>query len=113
MRTRTIDLLLATVASAAALGLSWPYWRDFSSWPESRVAWAAYFCVGLVLAVNDFHVLIVVARTLFEYDVTEHAEAAAKAGEHGSNAGEAPCAAEPASSAGKRANAALRTRRSA
>src|SRR3546814_6278491 len=81
MRTRTIDLLLATVASAAALGLSWPYWRDFSYWLESRVAWAAYFCVGFVLAVYVFHVFIVVVRTLFEHDAIEHADAAAKSGE--------------------------------
>src|SRR3546814_8888187 len=71
MRTRTIYLLLATVASAAALGLSWPYWRDFSYWPESRVAWAVYFCVGFVLAVYVFHVFIVVVRTLFEHDRSE------------------------------------------
>src|SRR3546814_17004102 len=95
MRTRTIDLLLATVASAAALGLSWPYWRDFSYWPESRVAWAAYFCVGFVLAVYVFHVFIVVVRTLFEHDATENAEAAAKAGAQCSNAGEAPRATAP------------------
>src|SRR3546814_9818346 len=89
MRTRTIDLLLATVDSAAALGLSWPYWRDFSYWHESRVAWAAYFCGGFVLEVYVLHVFIVVVRTLFEHDEIEHAEAGAKEGEQGSNAGAA------------------------
>src|SRR3546814_4680494 len=68
--------------------MSLPYWRDCSYCPESRVAWAAYFCVGFVLAVYVFHVFIVVVRTLFEHDAIEHAEAAAKAGEQGSNAGE-------------------------
>src|SRR3546814_16123522 len=101
MRTRTIDLLLAAVASAAALGLSWPYWRDFSYWPESRVAWAAYFCVGFVLAVYVFHVFIVVVRTLFEHDAIETAEAAANAAEQRHHAGAPPGTAAPASPTGK------------
>src|SRR3546814_19570348 len=104
MRTRTIDLLLATVASAAALGLSWPYWRDFSYWPESRVAWAAYFCVGFVMAVYVFHVFIVVVRPLFEHDSIAPAAAPAQAVEHGRTSGEAPLRAAADSPAGKGTN---------
>ena len=71
MRTRIIDLGLSFFASVAALLLSWPYWRDFEYWPESRLAWLAYFIVGFVLAVYVFQVFIGALRTLFEHDALE------------------------------------------
>src|SRR3546814_14257617 len=89
MRTRTIDLTLSILASTAALLLSWPYWRDFEYWPESRLAWILYFIVGFALAAYVFHVFIVVLRTLFEHDAIEHAEAAQAAG--GAEIGRAAC----------------------
>ena len=79
MRTRTIDLGLSVIGSAAALLLSWPYWRDFEYWAESRAAWQAYMIVGFLLAVYVFYVFIGALRTLFEHDAIEHAEAAAAA----------------------------------
>jgi len=90
MRTRTIDLTLSILASAAALLLSWPYWRDFDYWPESRLAWIIYFIVGFALAVYVFHVFIVVLRTLFEHDAIEHAQAAADAQAQDGDAERAP-----------------------
>ncbi len=45
-----IRLLVAVVASIASVALSWPYWRDFEYWPESRGMWALYFAVGFVLS---------------------------------------------------------------
>ncbi|HRN61166.1 MAG TPA: hypothetical protein PK743_11140 [Luteimonas sp.] len=77
MRTRSIDLGLSVLGSAAALLLSWPYWRDFEYWAESPIAWQVYFVVGFLLAVYVFMVFIRSLRTLFEHDALEHAEAAA------------------------------------
>lgn len=79
MRIRIIDLVVSILASVGALLLSWPYWRDFQYWPESRLAWLIYFVVGFLLAVYVFHVFIGTLRTLFEHDAIEHAEAAAAA----------------------------------
>src|SRR3546814_14769028 len=76
MRTRTIDLTLSILASTAALLLSWPYWRDFEYWPESRLAWILYFIVGFALAAYVFHVFIVFLRPLSATDAFEPAEAA-------------------------------------
>src|SRR3546814_19735897 len=50
MRPRTIDLTLSILASTAALLLSWPYWRAFEYWPDSRLAWILYLIVGFALA---------------------------------------------------------------
>lgn len=76
MRKRTIDLVLSIVASTVALLLSWPYWRDFQYWPESRLLWAVYFVVGFALSVYVFYAFMVAIHTLFEHDALEHAEAA-------------------------------------
>lgn len=76
MRKRTIDLTLSAVASIAALLLSWPYFRDFEYFAESRLAWLAYFVVGFVLAVYVFYAFLQATHTLFEHDALEHAEAA-------------------------------------
>ena len=76
MRKRTIDLILSVIASVAALLLSWPYFRDFEYFAESRLAWFAYFIVGFALAVYVFYAFLQVTHTLFEHDALEHAEAA-------------------------------------
>lgn len=83
MRKRTIDLILSVIASIAALLLSWPYFRDFEYFAESRLAWLAYFVVGFVLAVYVFHAFLQATHTLFEHDALEHAEAAKNAGRGG------------------------------
>lgn len=90
MRTRLVDLFVSIFASAAALLLSWPYWRDFEYWPESRLAWSLYFSVGFLLAVYVFMVFIRSLRTLFEHDAIEHAEAAASAANPDVVTGDAP-----------------------
>lgn len=76
MRVRVIDFFLSIAGSAVALLLSWPFWRDFEYWPESRVAWLAYFVAGFMLAVYVFYVFMGALRTLFEHDALEHAERA-------------------------------------
>jgi len=76
MRLRTIDLGLSVIASIAAILLSWPYWRDFSYWAESPIAWKVYFSVGFLLAVYVFYIFIGSLRTLFEHDEIERADAA-------------------------------------
>lgn len=76
MRKRTIDLTLSVIAGIAALLLSWPYFRDFEYFAESRLAWLAYFVVGFVLAIYVFYAFLQVTHTLFEHDALEHAEAA-------------------------------------
>lgn len=75
MRNRTIDLVLSIVASSVALLLSWPYWRDFGYWPESRLLWIVYFVVGFALAVYVFYAFLGATHTLFEHDALERAEA--------------------------------------
>ena len=66
-----IRMALAVIASAASLALSWPYWRDFQYWPESRAMWLAYFAVGFVLAVYVFYAFLDSLGTLFEHDALE------------------------------------------
>lgn len=66
-----IRLSLAILASAASLALSWPYWRDFGYWAESRTMWLVYFAVGFVLAVYVFHAFFDSLGTLFEHDALE------------------------------------------
>ena len=79
MRIRIIDLSLSVVASAAAMALSWPYFRSFGFWAESRGMWWLYFAAGFVLAVYVFYVFLGALATLFAHDALEHAEAEAKA----------------------------------
>ncbi len=68
MAQRTIDLVISALASLLSVLLSWPYWRDFEYWPESRAMWTLYFVVGFVLAVYVFYVFIGSLRTLFQHD---------------------------------------------
>lgn len=75
MVQRTIDIVLAVLASAAAFLLSWPYWRTFGYWAESQRMWTIYFVAGFVLAVYVFYVYLGCLRTLFEHDALEHAAA--------------------------------------
>lgn len=76
MRKRTIDLVLSVIAGAAALLLSWPYFRNFEYFAESRQAWLAYSVIGFALAVYVFYAFLQVTHTLFEHDALEHAQAA-------------------------------------
>lgn len=72
MTQRSTDLLISIVASAVSLLLSWPFWRDFEYWPESPLAWYAYFAAGFVLAVYVFQVFITSLRELFEHEAPGH-----------------------------------------
>ncbi len=71
---RIIRLSIAVFASGASMALSWPYWRDFEYWPESRAMWLAYFALGFVLAVYVFYAFLDSLGTLFEHDALEKAE---------------------------------------
>lgn len=73
---RIIRLSIAVLASGASLALSWPYWRDFEYWPESRAMWLAYFVLGFILAVYVFYAFLDSLGTLFEHDALERAEKA-------------------------------------
>lgn len=73
---RIIRLSIAVLASGVSLALSWPYWRDFEYWPESRAMWLAYFALGFVLAVYVFYAFLDSLGTLFEHDALERAEKA-------------------------------------
>lgn len=68
MSQRTIDLILSGLASAAALLLSWPYFRDFGSLAESRAAWIAYFVIGYALAVYVFYAFLHNLHELFAHE---------------------------------------------
>lgn len=68
---RVIRFWIAIFASGVSLALSWPYWRDFEYWPESRAMWLGYFAVGFALAVFVFYVFLDVLGTLFEHDEIE------------------------------------------
>ncbi|MCC7058848.1 MAG: hypothetical protein IT508_01305 [Burkholderiaceae bacterium] len=72
MTQRSMDLLISLLASAVSLLLSWPYWRDFEYWPESRAAWWVYFILGFVLAVYVFRAFITSLRELFEHEGPGH-----------------------------------------
>lgn len=76
MVQRITDLTIAVLASIISLLLSWPYFRNFEYWPESRLMWWIYFVVGFLLAVYVFYVFINSTRTLFLHDSLEHAAAA-------------------------------------
>lgn len=64
---------VAVCASALSLALSWPYWRDFEYWAESRVMWLAYFSLGFILAVYVFYAFLGRLGTLFEHDALDRA----------------------------------------
>lgn len=68
---RAIRIVVAILASVLSMALSWPYWRDFEYWPESRGMWALYFAVGFVLAVYVFYVFFDCVATLFVHDAAE------------------------------------------
>lgn len=70
---RIVRLGIAIIASAVSLALSWPYWRDFGYWPESRRLWIVYFALGFLLAVYVFDAFLGRLRTLFEHDELERA----------------------------------------
>lgn len=71
---RIIRLSVAILASGASMALSWPYWRDFEYWPESRAMWLVYFALGFVLAVYVFYAFLDSLSTLFEHDALERAK---------------------------------------
>lgn len=73
MAQRVTDLILSVLATAIAFGLSWPFWRTFHYWAESRVAWWVYFAVGFVLAVYVFYVFLRAVHTLFRHDALARA----------------------------------------
>lgn len=68
MTQKAIDVVLSVVAGAVSFGLSWPFWRDFEFWAESRWMWWIYFVLGFGLAVYVFYVFIAVTRMLFLHD---------------------------------------------
>lgn len=63
-----IDVALAVTGGVVAFFLSWPFWRDFGYWAESRVMWWVYFLVGYMLAVYTFFIFLRCLRTLFLHD---------------------------------------------
>jgi drug/metabolite transporter (DMT)-like permease len=72
MSQRTIDLWLAVIASVLSVLLSWPFWRAYEYWPESRPAWWLYFAIGFVLAIYVFYVFIRGLRTLSIHEGPGH-----------------------------------------
>ncbi|MYN13902.1 hypothetical protein GSY71_12210 [Pusillimonas sp. TS35] len=68
MAQRIIDGVLSALAALVSVLLSWPFWRDFQYWPESRTMWWLYFAAGYVLAVYVFYVFLGSLRTLFLHD---------------------------------------------
>lgn len=68
MAQRMIDLVLAALASLISVLLSWPYWRDFEHWTESRAMWWLYILAGYLLAIYVFYVFMGSLRTLFLHD---------------------------------------------
>jgi hypothetical protein len=67
----TIRIGLAVIGSVVSFLLSWPYWRDFGYWAESRTMWLVYFAVGFCLAIYVFKVFLRSLATLFEHDALE------------------------------------------
>lgn len=72
---RSIDLSLSVLASVLSFLLSWPYWRRYEYWAESRVAWIVYFVLGFLLAVFVFYVFFRALRTIFAHEGPGHAHA--------------------------------------
>ncbi len=77
MVQRITDLVISVLSTVVAFLLSWPFWRDFEYWAESRLAWWVYFVVGFVLTVYVFYVFIGSLRILFTHAADEAAELAA------------------------------------
>lgn len=77
MAQRVTDFILSVLATVVAFGLSWPFWRHFEYWAESRLAWRVYFVVGFVLALYVFYVFLRAIHTLFRHDALAHAASAA------------------------------------
>lgn len=65
---RVIDLSLSVLASVVSFALSWPYWRSFTYWAESRTAWWIYFILGFLLAVFVFYVFFRALRTISSHE---------------------------------------------
>jgi len=78
---RIIRLSVAVLASGVSFALSWPYWRDFEYWAESRTMWLGYFIVGFLLAVYVFYAFFDSLSTLFAHDALEREKQAASPGE--------------------------------
>lgn len=72
MSQRKTDFWLAVVASIAAFLLSWPFWRAFEYWPETRGAWRIYFVIGFFLAIYVFFVFLQSLHALFVHDAPGH-----------------------------------------
>lgn len=72
MTQRRIDLSLSVVATIVAFLVSWPYWRTFEYWAESRTAWRVYFVLGFLLGVYVFYVFIHSLHALFVHDAPGH-----------------------------------------
>lgn len=71
MTKRIVDGILSFLATALGFALSWPFWRDFSYWGESRTAWWIYFIVGFLMAFYVFYLFLGNMRTLFLHDALE------------------------------------------
>jgi succinate dehydrogenase/fumarate reductase cytochrome b subunit len=71
MTQRITGLVLSVLVCVAAFLLSWPFWRTYAYWAESRSAWRLHFATGFVLVVYVFHVFIVSLRILFIHDAQE------------------------------------------
>ena len=68
MTQRWTDLTLSFLATLAAFFLSWPFWRTFEFWAESRVMWWVYFATGFLMAFYVIYAFIGCVRTLFLHD---------------------------------------------
>lgn len=66
--TRIVDWVLSALGSAAGFALSWPFWRDFEYFADSRDFWWVYFVVGYLMGVYVFYVFIACTRMLFLHD---------------------------------------------
>lgn len=86
---RIIRLTLSILAGGVSLALSWPYWRDFGYWAESRTMWLIYFTVGFVIAVYVFSIFFNSLGTLFEHDALERSMRTTPSGKASSNARDA------------------------
>ncbi len=71
MTQRIIDGTISFLATVLGFALSWPFWRDFSYWGESRTAWWIYFIVGFLMAFYVFYLFLGNMRTLFLHDALE------------------------------------------
>ena len=63
-----IDIVVTLLASVVSFFLSWPFWRNFTYWGESRLAWWIYFVVGFLMVAYVFFIFLRVLRTLFLHD---------------------------------------------